>query len=261
MAGTHLAIIGGTGLTHLPELEIRHREVMHTPFGEPSGPLLFGLYRGHDVLFLPRHGAQHSIPPHRINYRANLWALRQAGVSQIIAVAAVGGITPQMSPAAIVIPDQIIDYTDSRSHTFFEGDEAGVHHVDMTWPYDDRLRQCLIASGTEAGIPVVAGGTYGATQGPRLETAAEINRMERDGCDIVGMTGMPEATLARELELAYACCAVVANWAAGRSAGTITMDEVERNLQVGMEQVKRLLPGVIQRAGHLNGAESVNSAS
>lgn len=246
----NLAIIGGTGLTQLTEWVIRRREVMHTPYGEPSGPLTFVEYRGHEAVFLPRHGAQHSIPPHRINYRANLWALRQAGIKKIVAVAAVGGITPEMEPTRIVAPDQIIDYTDSRSQTFFEGDSAGVHHVDMTWPYSETLRQHLIASSQEANIPVVARGTYGATQGPRLETAAEIQRMERDGCHLVGMTGMPEATLARELDLDYACCAVVANWAAGRSDQIITMEDVQRNLHIGMQSVRQILPGVIERVGN-----------
>lgn len=243
-----LAIIGGTGLTRLKGLEITRREVMHTPYGEPSGPLTVGRYHGREVVFLPRHGAHHTIPPHRVNYRANLWGLQHADVDTIIAVAAVGGITPGMQPGMLAIPDQIIDYTWSRHHTFFEGGEGeGVTHVDMTFPYDESLRQVLIASARQLQLQAVDSGTYAATQGPRLETAAEINRLERDGCDLVGMTGMPETALARELGLRYACCAVVANWAAGRSEHLISMDEIERNLEVGMDQVKRLLVEVIHR--------------
>jgi 5'-methylthioinosine phosphorylase len=246
MGKGRLAIIGGTGLTRLKDLEISRREVMHTPYGEPSGPLTYGLYHGHEVVFLPRHGAQHTIPPHQVNYRANLWALKNAGIETVIAVAAVGGITSRMAPGVIVIPDQIIDYTYSRYHTFFEGDDLqSVTHVDMTYPYSDAIRQTLIQASRELGINAVEGGTYAATQGPRLETAAEIDRLERDGCDLVGMTGMPETALARELELQYACCAVVANWAAGRSDGVITMEDISRNLESGMERVKQLLAAVI----------------
>jgi len=245
-----LAIIGGTGLTQLKGLEITRREVMHTPYGEPSGPLTFGRFFGHEVVFLPRHGASHTIPPHQINYRANIWALRNAGVDTVLAVAAVGGITSRMGPGVIVIPDQIIDYTWSRNHTFFDGGEQSpVTHVDMTYPYNEDLRQALIAAAQGLGLHIVESGTYAATQGPRLETTAEINRLDRDGNDIVGMTGMPETALARELDLRYACCAVVANWAAGRGDGIITMDEIARNLEGGMERVKRLLSVVISRLG------------
>ncbi|AHE98311.1 S-methyl-5'-thioinosine phosphorylase [Thioalkalivibrio paradoxus] len=248
MSDAGLAIIGGTGLTRLKDLEITRREVMHTPYGEPSGPLTYGRYHGHEVIFLPRHGAQHTIPPHQVNYRANLWALRNAGVDTVLAIAAVGGITAEMAPGVIAVPDQIIDYTWSRFHTFFEGDgNEGVTHVDMTYPYSQELRETLIAASRELGLGAVEQGTYAATQGPRLETAAEIDRLERDGCDLVGMTGMPETALARELELRYACCAVVANWAAGRSEGVITMDDIARNLETGMARVKRLLPEVISR--------------
>ena len=248
MGKGRLAIIGGTGLTQLKDLEISRREVMHTPYGEPSGPLTFGLYHEHEVVFLPRHGAQHTIPPHQVNYRANLWALKNAGIETVIAVAAVGGISEKMLPGVIAIPDQIIDYTWSRFHTFFEGDDLrAVTHVDMTYPYSDTIRQTLIAASRELGLEAIEQGTYAATQGPRLETAAEIDRLERDGCDVVGMTGMPETALARELELQYACCAVVANWAAGRSEGLITMEEISRNLESGMARVKLLLAAVIGR--------------
>ncbi len=239
---TELAIIGGTGLTRLNNLEITHREVVHTPYGEPSGPLTYGVICGHEVVFLARHGYGHTIPPHCINYRANIWALHSIGIRQIIAVAAVGGIGEQARPGAIVVPDQIIDYTWARCSTFFEGDLEQVTHVDFTYPYDEELRRSIVEACTGTGLDAVDGGVYAATQGPRLETAAEVDRLERDGCLIVGMTGMPEAVLARELDLAYACCAVVANWAAGRGDGEpISMEGIEANLEAGMGKVRRLL--------------------
>lgn len=238
---TVLAIIGGTGLDEIPDLEITHREVCHTPFGEPSAALTHGNISGHEVVFLPRHGASHMIPPHLVNYRANLWALRHVGIQTILGVAAVGGISSKMVPGHIVIPHQIIDYTFGREHTIFDNDLSHVTHVDFTTPYCEALRQDLIEAGRLSGVNPVAGGTYGATQGPRLETAAEIARMERDGCDLVGMTGMPEAALAREFNLCYASCAVVSNWAAGISTNSISMSDIEKNLIQGMEFVKSLL--------------------
>jgi 5'-deoxy-5'-methylthioadenosine phosphorylase len=238
---TKLAIIGGTGLDQIPDLEITHREVSHTPFGEPSAALTHGSICGHEVVFLPRHGASHMIPPHLVNYRANLWALRHVGIQTVLGVAAVGGIGLEMEPGCIVIPDQIIDYTFGREHTIFDNDLSHVSHIDFTTPYCEELRQDLIEAGRLSGVNPVVRGTYGATQGPRLETAAEIRRMERDGCDLVGMTGMPEAALAREFNLCYASCAVVSNWAAGKSADSISMRDIEKNLIHGMELVKSLL--------------------
>lgn len=242
-----LAIIGGTGLTSLKDLEIIRREVMHTPYGEPSAPLVFGAMAGNEVVFLPRHGAGHTIPPHKINYRANLWALKESGAEQIIAVNAVGGIRADMTPGCLVIPDQIIDYTWSRTNTYFEEGLTNVTHIDFTEPYCESLRDALQSCAGEVGLKVIAEGTYAATQGPRLETAAEINRLERDGCDLVGMTGMPEAALARELELCYASIAVVANMAAGRGDEAITMEMIERHLKSGMQEVRHLLEQVVPR--------------
>ncbi|MFQ5644163.1 MAG: S-methyl-5'-thioinosine phosphorylase [Thiogranum sp.] len=244
-----LAIIGGTGLTTLRSLEITRREVMRTPYGEPSGPLLYGKLCNQDVIFIPRHGRGHTIPPHMVNYRANIWALREAGVCNVIAVAAVGGIREDMQPGRLAIPDQIIDYTWSRKHTYFESELSEVTHIDFTRPYSEAIRDLLITSARELGLQAVEEGVYAATQGPRLETAAEINRLERDGCSIVGMTGMPEAALARELGLAYAHCAVIANRAAGRGTDTITMADIEENLAAGMECVRRLLETTIPRLG------------
>ncbi|HEX2238981.1 MAG TPA: S-methyl-5'-thioinosine phosphorylase [Gammaproteobacteria bacterium] len=241
-----LAIIGGTGLAALTGLQITHREVVNTPFGPPSGPLLHGLLFGKPAVFLARHGYSHTIPPHMINYRANLWALKYLGVRDVIAIAAVGGINPAIDPERLAIPDQIIDYTSGRAHTFFERELSHVTHIDFSYPYCESLRAVLIQAAREAQLDVYESGTYGATQGPRLETAAEIDRMARDGCDVVGMTGMPEAALARELELCYATCAVCANWAAGRSTTEITLAQIRRTLDQGMKKVERLLEAVIR---------------
>jgi 5'-deoxy-5'-methylthioadenosine phosphorylase len=240
-----LGIIGGTGLTSLEELAILRREMVHTPWGEPSGPVTHGELHGQRVAFLARHGYRHTIPPHQVNYRANVWALREVGVRSIVAVAAVGGISAHLEPGSLVITDQLIDYTWGRGHTFFEDGLDNVVHVDFTRPYSQALRERLLAAAREAGVDVHAGGTYGATQGPRLESAAEVDRLERDGCHVVGMTGMPEAALARELEIAYAHCAVVSNPAAGRGDETITMQAIRAQLDRGMEQVKRVLRALV----------------
>jgi 5'-methylthioinosine phosphorylase len=246
---SELAIIGGTGLTALKGLEIVRREMVHTPYGEPSGPLTHGTLDGKQVVFLARHGYGHNIPPHRINYRANLWALKEVGVTRVIAVAAVGGISAGMWPGRIAIPDQIIDYTWGRAATFFEDDLTQVMHVDFTSPYDARLRTLLIEACRTLAMDACEDGTYGVTQGPRLETAAEIDRMERDGCALVGMTAMPEAVLARELGLAYAACAVVANWAAGRGGSEeISMKEIEQTLKGGMDKVRAVLQALLPMA-------------
>ncbi len=236
-----LAIIGGTGLTSLNGLHINRSETIETPYGAPSSALSHGEIAGREVVFLPRHGGSHTIPPHKINYRANLWALKQCGVTEIIAVNAVGGIRADMTPGRLIVPNQIIDYTHSRINTFFEEGLEHVTHIDFTAPYCESLRQQLIAAGTQCGLEVIGEGTYAATQGPRLESAAEIDRLERDGCDLVGMTGMPEAALARELELCYACISVVANMGAGRSDEELTMEMIEHTLIGGMADVKRLL--------------------
>lgn len=211
-----LAIIGGTGLTQLANLEITHRQVMRTPYGEPSGAITFGRLREQELMFLARHGYGHTIPPHEVNYRANLWALQEQGAKHIISVASVGCIRADLSPGDIVVPSQIIDYTHGRAFTFFEGHDRLVQHIDFTHPYHPRLRQQILDAARRANEVLLDGGVYAATQGPRLETAAEINRLERDGADIVGMTGMPEASLAKELGIHYAAIAVVLNYAAGR---------------------------------------------
>ena len=240
-----LAIIGGTGLNSLNFLQATNREDVETPYGFPSAQLVSGTLNEIDVCFLPRHGDGHYIPPHGINYRANLWALKESGVTHVLAIAAVGGIRKDMGPGTLVIPDQIIDYTWGRKHTYFDDGLTEVTHIDFGHPYSDSLRQILHTTFVENTIEHVDEGTYGATQGPRLETAAEIKRMARDGSDLVGMTGMPEAALARELGLEYTCCAIVANWAAGLSEGEISMEEIERNMEQGMGFVSKVLPGLV----------------
>ncbi len=239
------AIIGGTGLTKINTLNITRHDSVVTPYGEPSSPLSFGEIDGNDVIFLSRHGVNHTIPPHKVNYRANLWALHQAGASSIIAVNAVGGITTQHQPKTLSLPDQIIDYTYSRQHTYFEEDLSQVTHIDFTEPYCNSLRQLILSKAKINNIKIFKSATYGATQGPRLESIAEIRKLEKDGCDIVGMTGMPEAALARELALDYACIAVVANLAAGKGDSNITMEIIEENLIEAMDLVKNLLEVVI----------------
>jgi len=244
-----LAIIGGSGLTRLSTLEELRREVARTPYGEPSGALTFGRLCGCEVVFLARHGYGHTIPPHRVNYRANIWALKAAGAKGVVSVASVGGIRPDCVPGALVVPDQILDYTWGRAHTFFDGSDALVRHTDFTFPYDEGMRRRILCVAREAGEEMIDGAVYAATQGPRLETVAEVNRLERDGADVVGMTGMPEAALARELELPYAAINVVANYAAGRAASAqgVHFECVEQVLQEAMLRVRSVLAHLCQQ--------------
>jgi 5'-methylthioadenosine phosphorylase len=237
------AIIGGSGLVKLSALETPRRRVMRTPFGEPSGALTFGRLAGAEVVFLARHGYGHTIAPHEINYRANLWALKELQVEGVFALASVGGIREDLGPGTLVVPDQIIDYTHSRNSTFFEGSGTPVTHVDFTLPYSAKLRSRLLRAAMEIGESLIDGAVYACTQGPRLETAAEIDRLQRDGADLVGMTGMPEAVLARELELEYASLAVVVNHAAGRGASRhrIEMSELEEVLGETMVRAVRIM--------------------
>jgi 5'-methylthioinosine phosphorylase len=236
------AVIGGTGLYRLPGLENIRRMSLQTPFGSPSSEVVCGDFHGHRFAFLARHGEDHSLAPHRVNYRANIHALKQLGARAVIGVNAVGGIRQDMGPRVIAVPDQIIDYTWGRSSSFCDAEGAEVNHVDFTEPYTQDLRAALLKAASAAGVAVVDGGCYGATQGPRLETRAEIVRMRRDGCDLVGMTGMPEAVLARELELPYACLALVANWAAGcADTGEISLEEIFAHLEAATGKVPQIL--------------------
>ena len=238
-----LAILGGSGLAKLAGLEGVRRETVRTPYGEPSGPLLRGKIAGREIVFLARHGEGHTLPPHQVNYRANIQALKDAGASRIASVATVGGIRREFGPGSLVVPDQIIDYTWGRASTFFEAPGAKVTHVDFTEPYSAALRKSILAAAKACGEAIADGGCYGATQGPRLETAAEIARMERDGADLVGMTAMPEAALAREAGLEYAAIAVVANHAAGKgdSAHAISLTAIEAVVHEAMRRVRRIL--------------------
>lgn len=242
-----LAIIGGSGLTTLSNLDVSHREVVRTPYGEPSGALVFGQICGRPAMFLPRHGYGHTIAPHMVNYRANMWALRHFRATGVVSVASVGGIRADLQPGDLVLPHQIIDYTWGRKSTFFEGDGSPVRHIDFTEPYDGDLRRRIRTAADELGIGLKGGAVYAATQGPRLETAAEIDRLERDGADVVGMTGMPEGVLARELGLPYAAINVVANHAAGRgsSANGIHFEQLEEVLQGAMGQVRLLIERLV----------------
>ncbi|SDX10299.1 S-methyl-5'-thioinosine phosphorylase [Marinobacter mobilis] len=246
-----VAIIGGTGLTELAGLEILGESTPETPWGEISAPLVHGRLNGQDVVFLARHGNPHRIPPHEVNYRANIWALKECGVETVIAVNAVGGMHSAMGPAEVVIPDQIIDYTWGRASTFFEGELEEVTHIDFSYPYTDAVRRVLVDAARAAAVPHCDFGTYAATQGPRLETAAEIVRLERDGCHLVGMTGMPEAALAAELKMNYACLALVVNWAAGKTDHIITMEEIEAAIAKGMSGVKTILENSVVALGTL----------
>ena len=237
-----LGIVGGSGLYSLgDDFRLYEQLSRETPYGETSADPLLGHWQDIELVFLPRHGAGHSVPPHTVNYRANLWALHEAGVERVIAVNAVGGIGDGMTPGCLVLPRQLIDYSSGREHSYFDGSDGRVRHVDFTEPYSSTIRQGLLRAAAQLGTEIIDGGTYGCTNGPRFETAAEIERMRRDGCSIVGMTGMPEAGLARELEIDYACLALVVNPAAGIGADDISMEEIMTILEQGIERLRPLL--------------------
>jgi 5'-methylthioinosine phosphorylase len=240
-----IALIGGTGAGLISPAAKAAAGAPSTPYGEASGPLQRWQDRDIEFSFLPRHGADSSIPPHRVNYRANLWALRNEAPDGVIGINAVGGIAATAAPSRLVLPDQIIDYTWGREQTFNDGDLRPLAHIELTEPFSLTLRERLLTAAARQALDYVPIGTYGATQGPRLETRAEIDRMERDGCHIVGMTGMPEAALARELGFEYAIIAVVVNWAAGRAPdGQGIHADIEQSIDAGMGQVRQLLAGL-----------------
>lgn len=246
--GIDLAIIGGTGVYAFPGLENPTRREVSTRWGTPSSAIVTGEVNGRRVAFLARHGERHTISPHRINYRANVAALHEMGAQRVVGVNAVGGIREDMAPRALAIPDQLIDYTSGRAASFCDADGEPVLHVEFGEPYAARLRHELVTAARDAGIAVVDGGCYGATQGPRLETRAEIARMRRDGCDLVGMTGMPEAALARELDMEYACIVVVANWAAGCGPdpdAPISLGEIHAHLAAASGQVSGIVRALL----------------
>ena len=246
-----LGILGGTGLSELANMHVTRRRAVRTPYGKPSGALVFGTLHGRKVVFLPRHGPGHTIPPHEVNYRANIWALHAQKVKDVVSVASVGGIRADLGPGTLAIPDQIIDYTHGRCSTYFTRGRGPVTHIDFTRPYCEDLRQRLLKAARAAGEALVAEGTYGATQGPRLETAAEIGRLERDGADFVGMTGMPEAALAREIGLCYGAIAIVVNYAAGRGASEheVRLEDIRLALERAMGRVRAILEQLVMLDG------------
>lgn len=243
-----LAIIGGSGMTKLSSLEISHRQIVRTPYGEPSGPLTFGKIRNHEIVFLARHGHGHTIPPHTVNYQANLWALHSFKPKRVIAVVSVGGVRADLTPGKIVVPDQIIDYTYGRKFTYFDNTDRPITYTDFTHPFCPEARRHLLAAAKQTNESVIDGGVYAVTQGPRLETVAEVNRLEQDGADMIGMTGMPEAVLARELGLSYAAIGAVANHAAGRgtSARAIPLADVYLVLEEAMKSVRNILEHLVE---------------
>lgn len=247
-----LAIIGGSGLGNIEGLEIIRREIVRTPYGQPSEPLIFGNLGGKEVIFLARHGANHTLAPHNINYRANIWALQSVGVKSIISIASIGSIEKSIKVGDFVIPHQIIDYTYGRNNTFFDGLENPVKHIDFTYPYDMSLREIIIQSVQKLKYNFVSEGVYAATQGPRLETAAEIDRYEKDGATIVGMTAMPEAALARELNLSYVAICPVANHAAGRgeSAEGITSAMLSHSSEQTIKNTIDILIHLVKTYGY-----------
>ena len=250
MSDIALAVIGGTGLYKLADLQDVQAHEPETRFGRASGPVRVGMFGRRRVAFLARHGEGHSVPPHRINYRANLAALQALGARRVLALNTVGGITERFGPRVLACPDQLIDYTWGRVSTVCEEEGTEVLHVDFGEPYTAPLRADVVAAARDAAIPLVDGGCYGATQGPRLETRAEIARMRRDGCDLVGMTGMPEAGLAREMDLEYACLAIVANWAAGAGPQVdevITLQDVLDNVAAASAHLPALLAALLDR--------------
>ncbi|MCK9195287.1 MAG: S-methyl-5'-thioinosine phosphorylase [Nevskia sp.] len=244
-----IAVIGGTGMDAWPGLEVKRRLEVPTPYGNTSAPLLQGRIYDCDAIFLARHGEGHKIPPHSINYRANLWALREVGVTHVIGIGAVGAIARWFEPGALAVPSDIIDYTWGRAHTYSDGGAGSqLQHIEFNAPYAASVRSVLLESAQLAGLSAHDGGVHGVTQGPRLESPAEVRRMRQDGCDMIGMTGMPEAALAAELELAYGCLAVSVNWAAGIGSGDIH-GEIHRSIEIGMSRVRsvleRALPALI----------------
>lgn len=243
-----VGIIGGTGVEQWPGAEVTERRTVETPWGEPSTALVRLRIDGREVWFLSRHGLGHDIAPHRINYRANIDALASVGCTTILALNAVGIIGMSAPVGGLVLPDQLIDYTWGREGTFFDGTREALEHIEFTEPFDGGLRKALLRAASLAGVALADGGVYGATQGPRLETRAEVDRLERDGVSLIGMTAMPEAALARERELAYACIALVVNAAAGRSDAAIH-DDIEASMASARYQAAELVRSFLAERG------------
>jgi purine nucleoside phosphorylase len=244
MSRTTLALIGGTGLNELGT--VLEEISIDTPYGAPSASLRVIRNDGTRLVFLPRHGSPHRIPPHRVNYRANLWALKEAGVDHVLAISAVGGIGEHCAPGSLHALDQIIDYTWGRDHCFCDTPEDELKHVDFSYPYEGPLRKLLLQASADTGVELADGACVGVFQGPRLESAAEIQRAKRDGCTLAGMTAMPEAGLARELSLDYAGIGVVSNWGAGVVRGTISEDDIAETLKQPMSRVRTVIERVTE---------------
>ncbi|MGB9715778.1 MAG: S-methyl-5'-thioadenosine phosphorylase [Thermodesulfovibrionales bacterium] len=238
-----IGIIGGSGLYDIPGLIIREHRKITTPFGDPSDSYIIGEYSGSEIIFLPRHGLKHQFPPHKINYRANIWGFKELGVERILSISAVGGINPVLKPGIFVVPDQIVDMTKKRESTFYDGDE--VVHIDFTEPFCPELRNIAIKAGEESGIELQKSGTYVCVDGPRLETRAEIRIFKKMDIDIVGMTVMPEATLAREAELCFACIAIVTNYAAGITGKKLTTTEVIEVMKGSLIKIESFIKNII----------------
>jgi 5'-deoxy-5'-methylthioadenosine phosphorylase len=247
MDSIDLGIIGGTGFDQFSLLEEPRRKVMETRWGNPSHELLLGQLGGLNVAVLNRHGNRQKFPPHKVNYRANVAAMHKLGAKMLLSINAVGGIAPSMGPGALVLPDQIIDYTWGREQTYFDGGEGGLKHIDFSQPLDDALRNTMALAASDITLNVVKGGCYAVTQGPRLETAAEVQRLKQDGNDLIGMTLMPEVVLARELDMRCVNISVVANWGAGLEHETISINEIGRILDGCMGNVFRLCEAFCQR--------------
>lgn len=243
-----LAIIGGTGLDQWPDVTVIGKQEHHGVWGAASGAVQSGMLAGQEILFLPRHGAAHDIPPHRVNYRANIDALRAAGATRIVGVAAVGSISMKFAPGSLAVPEQLIDYSWGRESTFFDGVHEPLQHIEFTEPYDENLRSELLEASERCGVKIADQGTYAVTQGPRLETAAEIRRLAQDGCSMVGMTGMPEAALAKERDIPYACLAFSVNWAAGLADGDIHA-QIHECIEQGTAQIRQVLTALVSRKG------------
>lgn len=249
MLVVRIAIIGGSGVYDPKLLENIREERVETPYGDIK--VKIGAYKNEEVVFLARHGEKHSVPPHKINYRANIWALYELGVERILATSAVGSLNEAMKPGDFVILDQLIDFTKNRVYTFYDGEDSPhkrkfVAHVDFTDPYCPELRGALIRAARELGFRYHPRGTYAAMEGPRFETRAEIRALKVLGADVVGMTQSPEAILARELEMCYASVAIVTNYAAGISKTKLTHAEVVELMQQKSEEIKLLLMKAVE---------------
>ncbi len=248
-----IAIIGGSGLDQLQEEAGLEPIYQQTPFGEHSQGVCKLNIGNTPVVFLPRHGKDHHLPPHKVNYRANMWLLKSLGITKIVAMNVVGGITDEMSPRTLLVPHQVIDYTWGREHTYFDGlhhdtpfIDKYVDHIDFTQPYSEALRQRIIGFLDQSKINHVNYGVYGCTQGPRLESAAEVQRLQNDGCHIVGMTAMPETALAKELEMDYASLGLVVNWAPGIAAEELSFGEIMQLVSEEMAHVQTFLPDLLE---------------